>query len=270
MIHAPAALAEQTLFEPVADLLRRFPEALPKLEALNALIEERAPTARSAAGHPIRFIPPPAQALSYEEHIHATGQVPTRPDNWHDFFNALAWCVWPHSKAACNALHLHALQVRRAAGLQGRGPVRDALTQFDECGVLVVSADPEIPGLLAGHQWEEAFWHRRGRLLESTRFLVFGHGCWDALRAPFFGLCGKALYRAVRPDWLALPPASMQAEADAWLAAHLLAPDRQLKDALFPLPLLGIPGVTGENRVQDYYRDSGQFRPRAMRTAKHP
>ena len=150
-----------------------------------------------------------------------------------------------------------------AAGLAGRGPRRDALTQFDECGILVVSADPEVSALLAAHAWEAAFWQRRARLLATTRFLVFGHGSWDQLRAPFFGLCAKAIHRVVDPAWLALSPADRQAEADAWLAAHLADPAQPFgKASLVPLPLLGIPGLTPASECADYYRDTRQFRPR--------
>lgn len=260
----PAALAARPLFEPIAALLARFPAPeLPDTAQLDALLREVAPGTASGGGQPIRFIFPPAEALAYEDHIYATGEVPTRAADWHDFFNALAWCVWPRTKAACNILHLRERDARIAAGLPGRGPRRDALTQFDECGLVVVSSDPGIPALLAAHAWEEAFWTRRAQMMETTRFLVFGHGTWDQLRKPFFGLCAKAIYRVVDASWLDLPATERQGETDAWLAAQLLdaGPLRAPRD-LAPLPLLGIPGVTPENQSATYYRDTRQFRPK--------
>ncbi len=265
----PAVLAARPLFEPVARLLARFESPrLPDADQLDRLIEEVAPNAASGSGRPVRFVAPGAEAVGYEERIFATGEVPTRPDDWHDFFNALAWCLWPQSKAACNALHLAEIRARRAAGLAGRGPCRDALTQFDECGIVVVSADHEIPALLAAHEWEEAFWHRREALRETTRFLVFGHGSWDQLRRPFFGLCAKAIHRTVGRAWLAMPEAGQQADTDRWLAAHLAerAPTLSPRD-FSPLPLLGIPGVTPDSESPDYYRDTRQFRPRRRSAA---
>ena len=260
----PAAFAARPLFEPIAALLARFTgPTLPGTAQLDALLREVAPGTASGGGQLIRFILPPAEALAYEEHIHATGEVPTRTDDWHDFFNALAWCVWPRTKAACNVLHREERDARIAAGLSGRGPRRDALTQFDECGIVVASSDPEIPALLAAHAWEEAFWTRRARLIASTRFLVFGHGTWDQMREPFFGLCGKALYRVVDEGWLALAVAEQQAETDVWVATQLLdAGLLHSPRALAPLPLLGIPGVTSENESAAYYRDTRQFRPK--------
>lgn len=266
MNDTPADYADRRaypLHASIAHLLAGFPAGLPDHAALQRLLAQAAPQAASGGGRPIRFVPPDEAAPAYEVRIHASGEVPTRAGDWHDFFNALAWCVWPRTKAACNALHLREIGAREAAGLEGRGPRRDALTQFDECGVLVVSADAEIPALLADHQWEAVFWLRRARLQASTRFLVFGHGSWDQLRRPFFGLCAKAIHRVVEPDWMQLPPAAQQAEADAWLAAHLAASLPTLTPRAFsPLPLLGIPGVTPDSEQAGYYRDTRQFRPR--------
>lgn len=258
----PADLADRPLFEPIADLLKRFPYALPDWAAHNALLAAHAPQAASGSGAPIHFVPPPLNINGYEAHIHATGAVPTRADDWHDFFNALAWCVWPAAKAACNALHLHEIARRHAAGESRRGPLRDALTQFDECGMVVVTSDARLAEQLAAHQWEAVLWQQRARLADSTRFLVFGHGTWDSLRAPFFGLCAKALYRVVDAAWFNREAKVRQRDTDAWLAAQLLSEPFD-KTHLRPLPLLGIPGVTADSESADYYRDTRQFRPLA-------
>lgn len=263
---SPAALAERRLFEPIAGLLTRF-DALPDTARLDALLHTQTPAPCSGGGQPVHFVHPEKEASTgYEEKVFHTGAVPTRADDWHDFFNALAWCVWPRAKAACNALHLREIAARKAAGLAGRGPWRDTLTQFDECGIVVVSAVAEIATLLAEHQWEAAFWTRRRELVASTRFLIFGHGSWDQLRQPFTGLCAKALYRVVDADWLSLSPAAQQAETDAWLAGFLLAAPTLSPRPLSPLPLLGIPGVSADSECRSYYQDTRQFRPK-RRTA---
>src|SRR3990167_9931502 len=38
----------------------------------------------------------------YEPRIFLSSEVSTRPENWHDFFNALIWYTFPKSKAALN------------------------------------------------------------------------------------------------------------------------------------------------------------------------
>ena len=148
----PASFAERALFEPIAAWLGRFATpGVPSHAELDALLAAIAPDARSGGGARIRFVPPAGDAEGYEARIFASGEVPTRAGDWHDFFNALAWCAWPRTKAACNHLHLAELHARTAAGLPGRGPRRDALTQFDECGIVEVSSDADIPALLAAH-----------------------------------------------------------------------------------------------------------------------
>src|SRR5512139_1764336 len=125
------SLAQDPLFAPIAGLLTSFaPERFGDLGRLNAMACEVEPRPHAHSGHPIRFVPPDGTRLGYEPRIHATGDVITRPDNWHDLFNALVWLRFPHAKAALNGLHVEELgEARRASG---RGPLRDAATQFDE------------------------------------------------------------------------------------------------------------------------------------------
>lgn len=260
----PRMSRDPDLFAPIATLMApHLGGPLPDATTLTRMLHTCAPELTVEADVALHFVAQQGDARDYEAGIGALGAIPTRPDNWHDYFNALAWCVWPHSKRACHRAHLAEIEQRRAAGLPGRGPRRDALTQFDECGILVVSSASEILAALANHEWEEAFWQRRARLLESTRFLVFGHGTWEQLRTPFHGLCAKALYREVDAAWLTLDAHARQQEADRWLATRLAEPATLPGPrALRPLPLLGIPGVTSENARADYYRDASQFRPR--------
>lgn len=261
MMAGPAALAGRRLFEPLAPWLARLPaDRLPHLAELNDLLAT-APACRLAHGAALRCVPPdPADGLGYEARILARGEIATRPDNWHDCFNALVWRAFPAAKAAFNRRHGAALAAR--AGMPGRGAVRDALTQFDECGVLVVSRDSSLCAGLAAHRWDEVLRLRRPEVRAGMDFLVFGHASYDQLRAPFPGLCGKALYRVVQSDWFDLTPRERVAEADQWLAGwleeghHLASPTE-----LAPLPLLGIPGVAPASEAVDFYRDQGQFRP---------
>lgn len=262
MSGGPAALAGRRLFEPPRPWLCRLPaERLPDLAELNDLLAE-VPACRGAAGVPVRCVAPdPADPRGYEARILASGEIPTRPGDWHDFFNALVWRAFPAAKAALNVRHGACLASPEAAA-GGRGPVRDALTQFDECGVLVSSRDASLCAGLAAHRWDEVLRGRRGEVLAGVDFMVFGHASYDLLRAPFPGLCGKAVYRVVPGAWFELTGPQRVAEADGWLAAWLARPDGLTSPAvLSPLPLLGIPGVTPANEAPDYYLDTRQFRP---------
>ena len=232
--------------------------ALAELDNLNAEAARR--NILTGGGLPLRFALPD-EAADYEYRAYHSGIVATRPGNWHDVFNALVWLNFPLSKAALNASHLDAKSAH-SAGKGQRGSVRDALTQFDECGVIVAGTAPELWQMLCHHQWSKLFVEQRGKLLASTRFIVFGHGSLDALRAPFLGLCGKAIFIQVEDSSLAAIDAGGVAQLDTALARRVTSTNWQTQFTLQPLPLLGIPGVTVENECPEYYQDSRQFRPR--------
>ena len=258
------ALAARPLFEPVAGWLRAFGgEAPPGVDALNALLGKLALPPQAASGAPVRFVLPARGAAGYEERVYANGEVETRADNWHDFFNALAWLAYPRTKRILNGRHHAALLAQRAAGSGARGAVRDAITQFDECGIVVASASSALKDLLCAHEWKHLFWTHRAELAREMRFFVFGHATWDQLRAPFVGLTAKAVFLDVEAAWLARSIEQQVADVDARLAEKFLRPDAYAQPRDFqPLPLLGIPGVVAESEAPSYYDDMRQFRPK--------
>jgi hypothetical protein len=222
----------------VAELAKRFPIYL-------------------ETGRQVAFVPPQADGLVYECRIWENGEVETRPDNWHDFFNALVWLTFPRTKIAVSASHVGAMTPEGEA----RGTVRDALTHFDECGIVVLSAKPELLGLLRDFEWKKLFVERRAEVEQSMRFVVFGHATYESLLKPFRGLTAKAILYEVDADWLQLPRAEQLVAVDVRLAADL-ASGRYTRPRDFqPLPLLGIPGLVPESEDPAYYDDTWQFRP---------
>ncbi len=221
----------------------------PGLSHYNAQAMERGLV--TGGGKPLRFVLPDAATpdCGYEERAFHTGEVLTRSANWHDAYNAEVWLEFPLAKAALNRRHVEALVVSRAQGTQERGRVRDRLTQFDECGVIVAGMSPDLWEALCTHRWRTVFVDHRAELIATTRFLIFGHASRDLLRAPFVGLCGKAI-RLEETELSAI---------DDELARRLTSADFQIP---WPaLPLLGIPGMTADNEDAAYYDDTRQFRP---------
>lgn len=243
------------LFDPLRPWLAQLP-AWPDRDALCALAE-REPR-HNARGLPIRFIDPPGDGLGYEARIDRHGEVETRPDNWHDFFNALVWLTFPQAKSALSAAHAAALA-------QATGPIRcrqrDALTQFDECGIVVVSTSPALLDLLRGFAWRSLFVEQRAAVRQSMRFIVFGHATYEQLLAPYRGLTAKAILYEVAPGWLAAPPAAQLADLDQRLANDFASARHATPRHFQPLPLLGIPGLTPDSEDPAYYDDTWQFRP---------
>lgn len=231
------------------DLARARPSPSPDtLDALNALAAARGTT--QARGLPLRFFVPDGRlsARDYESHILHSGQVPTRPDTWHDVLNALVWLRFPRFKAALNAAHGEAIALETDTR---RGRRRDALTVLDESGVWVLSRDPALPEWLAGRAWRALFWDARARVEADMRFVVVGHALLEKALAPYPSMTGKCL--TLISDSLSPDAADAQAarELDAITTPRQLA----------PLPVQGIPGWDAANDDPAYYANQAIFRP---------
>ena len=229
----------------------------PSVEQLNALLPDGVV---SGGGAPIRFraaeeIP----GVEYERHVFETGEVSTRTNDWHDMFNALAWCRWPRLKAALNAAHYRSLDEARGGR---RGARRDALTLLDESGALVVSGDRDLLGALAARDWQRAFVGLRDAWAR-TRCLLCGHALLQKLRAPYKAITAHTLLLQVDGGAAHEWRESFLQTLDAWLAAALAAGELCGSPAdLSPLPLAGIPGWWAAG-PQDaaFYADADVFRP---------
>lgn len=192
---------------------------------------------------------PVEDGLNYEQRIRDTGAVATRAGNVHDLLNAGAWLDFPLSKAALNRLHCEQLAAQQGSQ---RSPVRDALTLFDESGLVVTCADPALAALLRDFKWKLLFWGRRVEVRLAMRFHVLGHALAEKLLAPYKGITAHALIIAADAD---LPRALLDERV------ALALPSLQSTRALAPLPVLGIPGWVADNEDPRYYDDTSHFRP---------
>lgn len=255
------------IYAPLRPAIERLPgDHWPAHADLDALAAD----VRNARGMPIRFVAPrdPSQRdrPHYEAHIAATGEVETRSESWHDLFNALAWITFPRAKAAINAQHAAILEAGGEREARHRSPPRDALTLFDEGGVIVASSSPEMHRLIVDFRWKELFWERRAELSATTRFLAFGHACYEQALAPYLGMVAKTILVDVDGDFLSSPPERQTVLADV-LAAHRLSDRANFPSprALPPMPVLGVPGWHEANAQQAFYDDAQHFRTKGPR-----
>lgn len=217
----------------------------------------------NARGQRLRFVAQAGKPESFEEGFEARaflkGEVQVRPFDWHDLFNALVWMTFPTAKAVINARHYQSM----AAGEGGqRPPPRDALTLFDEDGIVILSSDPALLELVRDFRWKELFWNRRAEVRENMRFFPFGHALYQKAMNPFIGMTGKGILLGVPPAFFGRPLQSQVAEADRRLALFLLDGGRLAKGRdLAPLPVLGVPGWWAGNDSRDFYDNTVYFRP---------
>ena len=211
--------------------------------------------ARSSHGQdhdPVCFVPqaqlPAGEA--YEAFIARTRHVPTR-DGLHDFFNGLCWARFPLAKRRLNALQSQAIL---RDGVQAtRGPVRDALTLFDENAVLLQVPDA-LWQALSQRNWQRVFVELR-EAWQQAHWVLFGHALLEKLVHPYKSITGHV--------WRVPAHVSMQDDAalDAWLVQDLRT-DKLARKPFEPLPVLGIPGWHPDNAQAHFYDDVQVFRPR--------
>ncbi|BDF94397.1 DUF3025 domain-containing protein [Pseudoalteromonas sp. KAN5] len=200
----------------------------------------------------------------YEQIIFDTGKVPTRQQNWHDLFGGLIWCLFPKTKALINQRHVEEIAIH---GTKQRSKHRNALTLFDECGVVLAVCDDVWPQLLKNHQWQDAFVKHRALWGKTITPFMFGHANYEMLTKPYIGLTGKALFVKVPNDIFCKDLTQQYQYIDQTLY-EMIKHDNCLRDnsQLSPLPLLGVPGWY-DNNNPEFYSNTGYFRPkRRIRT----
>lgn len=202
-------------------------------------------------------------AMYYEEVIYKTKCIPTRRDSWHDFFNAMIWLQFPLTKQLLNEIHIQQIQLN---GLVPRGAIRDRVTHFDECGIVLLCDEPdEIQQLLSEHSWHQLFVEKRQDWSKSIQPIIFGHAIYEMLLTPHIGLTAKAVVLD-NSDGMRLSQcktAKDLVKLDEQLRVKLQSADifiqkRQLK----PLPVLGIPGWHLAQQNDTFYNDTSYFMPK--------
>lgn len=216
------------------------------------------PQVLTAAGHaPVCFVPQAdlPDGMAYEAFIGDTKQVPTR-EGLHDFFNALCWMHFPLAKARLN--RLQAAEIARD-GVQGqRGPVRDAITVFDENAVLIQAPD-SVWQALTEHRWHDALVAQRA-LWVHCRIWMFGHAALEKLVQPYKSITAHVWRVPVPLDRAADSDPQAPHGWDDWLRQQLSA-DALAAKPYTPLPVLGTPGWWPANADPAYYQDPAVFRP---------
>lgn len=246
-------------------------QAPPSREYLNAFFSRG-----NAGSKPIRLVPSDARPSKhylgqYEVRCHLHGEIAYRDDSWHDAFNALAWLAFPTTKAAITQGHFDALEVRRREEGQTadplfipagpRGARRDALTLFDEGGLIAASADGELLELIRHRQWKRLFWGRREAVAQRMRFFVLGHALYEKALNPYKGMTARALLLETGDAFLGLPPQAQREFVDKAAARRVMdAIGFSASSDVPPLPLMGIPGWC-ENGFESFYDDVRVFRP---------
>ena len=158
-----------------------------------------------------------------------------------------------------NARHFG--EIQRQSGTE-RGRARDALTLWDECGVIVASANNQVLEDLAGRNWKSAFQDSAHLWQNDIRVFICGHALLEKFLNPYKAITAHALLVQLDLDSFPTDRAKLLAELDRSLASKLLQ-GKLIKTTadLSPLPLAGIPGWWNRcEQDDDFYADTSVFR----------
>jgi len=186
--------------------------------------------------------------IAYEAFIYSHKRIPTR-DNLHDFLNGLCWLRFPQTKSRLNFLQAQEITSQGVGAT--RGPLRDALTLFDE-NVLLLQSSDELWQALQDREWKKLFGELRDEW-QSAHIVTFGHALLEKLVTPYKSITAHVYRIASDVD------AQDDQVLDDWLASNL-QPNFLATKPFLPLPVLGIPGWWPENEDASFYADTQVFR----------
>lgn len=193
---------------------------------------------------------------SYEPRIYLKKELQTRTDNWHDFFNAMIWLNFPATKHTLNSLHYNAA-VNRLPG-SNRSKLENRITQFDECGAIIISSNRYLLDLIKNHKWIELFVDNKESFKNDIKCVIFGHALFEKALNPYIGMTCHCLL--IEDDTLLKEAQTSRYHSldlrlvDLWTS---YLPEHQIQ--FNPLPLLGIPGYW-PNQTDEFYKNTYYFR----------
>jgi len=262
-------------FEPVSliqEPLSQYINNWPSLSDLQEIIDQAPRPIHTLGGHKLTVVAQEDKHHSFEElyapRIYLRGEIQTRTENWHDFFQIISWLLFPVSKAAINARHYHAAKHRNATvNTPGRrSPIENLLSLFDECGAIIISSAPDLLRNIEDFQWKDLFWHQRSRLQKELSCIVFGHAFNEKLIKPYIGMTANSLLLAVNERWMQLPQGELLRRIDEKLAGYFMDASRfTTPHDLTPFPVLGLPGWHPDNNQEDFYDNTEYFRAQRRR-----
>jgi hypothetical protein len=200
--------------------------------------------------------------LSFEQQVHTQAQVPTRLENWHDYFNFWSWLYFPQAKAQLFQRYTQVPgYLTQSQARVTRTPLQNRLALLEEGGVVIGSDNPALLAQIQGMQWQTLFWTHRAWLKDQLLIKIFGHAIWEKLLNPYLGLTANAVLFLIPSEWLHWS-AIAQAKAFDQLLADWLSGSEVLhyKTELCPFPLLGMPGAYPGNNCFAFYQQTDYFR----------
>lgn len=258
-----------------AEKFSNFKEGWPGLDDYQLILSSLTSPIKTQSGQTLKIVQQDGKPGHFSEHyaprIYTSGEIQTRTENWHDFFQFLTWFMFPKTKAIINSIHIPAAQSRieTQTDLGRRSPVENMLSLFDEGGAVILCSDESLLQLIRDFKWKELFWQRRDELNSKLKLITFGHALYEKGLAPYVGMTANCILLYVDENLMKQTKQQQLNWIDNQLAQ--IFSDGSLykkpKD-LSPFPLLGLPGWDDDNESESYYDNVDYFRSGRSRNTK--
>ena len=174
------------------------------------------------------------------------------------FFNALIWQRYPQLKIAINEMHANDMRQQP----DNRTPQRDALTIFDENGIVIVSSQNSLLQDIIDFNWRKLFQYERQTWQQHCQCFVIGHALYEKFLTPYIGLTAHALLVKTDDAFFEQSFAKQRAQLNHCIAKAILDGDLYSPQTLNPVPVLGVPEWWSE-QTDAFYANSAYFRAKS-------
>lgn len=230
--HWPTLDDYNTYFSP-ADLPQRYVLQEPKPPRKRKPKSKSQSKSQSPATSSVTSIPEPEAPMrhmdaSYDGQIILHHQVPTRVDNWHDFYNCILWKMLPQSKHAIHSRQLVAFteqvdpQTEQNTRLPGqRTRERDTLTLFDEGGIIALLTPDQVALQQEKLTNKKRYTCAQMQEMGFIHLIPFGHALYEAMTYGHTHFHTLVLPLVVDSSILALSPQEQAPLLDVLLAQYI-------------------------------------------------
>jgi len=198
----------------------------------------------------------------YEPRVFLKGEVQTRLNNWHDFFQVLIWKIFPESKSLINDIHFQSAKQRlkHSPPIKQRTSTENFLTLFDECGIVIISNEPKLFENIVEFQWQQLFLENADLFSNKIDCFVFGHAMYEKALNPYIGMTAHAILLSVEETFFQWPLQQKLAWIDDAVCQWIENQERLKPGLLNPFPLLGVPGWYQGEQDKMFYQNEKYFR----------
>ncbi len=192
----------------------------------------------------------------YEPRVYLKKELQTRTENWHDFFNAMIWLKFPETKKTLNKLHYYQATKREKGS--NRSTLENRITQFDECGAIIISNDNSLLEMIKNHQWQELFINQKQQFEKNIQIVIFGHAIFEKALNPYIGMTCHCIL--LKDETLLEKVQGGSNQQLDRLLANMWEKEIAINPLKFnALPLLGAPGYWPK-QDEEFYRNTKYFR----------